>query len=227
LEIAKRNPERPLSAISEVAWHSTPGSNLEKYAVEEKGKFRHALRAIAPNVKERVDDAVLSILSFGNANVIKTEEGLVMIDCGSMASAETIRSIVKDEFPDERLHTVIYTHGHIDHCMLSFSSFESETSATVVAHKNIIQRFNRYKKTAGYNTHINKVQFRLPEFFNWPVEYRYPDVVFEDNLSLTIGSQVFELFHFKGETDDATIVWMPNKKYVFMGDFFIWRYVFG
>ena len=41
-------------------------------------------------------------------------------------------------------------------------------------------------------------------------------------LSLTIGSERFELFHGRGETDDATFVWLPEHRVLASGDFVIW-----
>ena len=70
---------------------------------------------------------------------------------------------------------------------------------------------------------INQRQFQLPKTFTWPKDYRYPDETYCKFKRIEVGSTMFELHHHKGETDDATIVWMPKEKYVFTGDFFIWN----
>ena len=154
-----------------------------------------------------------------------------MIDCGTVAAAAAIRATVREHFPDARakpLHTVIYTHGHLDHCMLNHSGFDAEPLAgatRVVAHANVVPRFDRYKATAGYNTHINRRQFQLPRAFRWPTDtLRYPDLAYTGAMTrLVVGGEHFELHHFEGETDDATVVWMPRLRYAFVGDFFIWN----
>ncbi|HEY3836832.1 MAG TPA: alkyl sulfatase dimerization domain-containing protein, partial [Bryobacteraceae bacterium] len=39
---------------------------------------------------------------------------------------------------------------------------------------------------------------------------------------LTIGGEKIELFHGRGETDDATFVWLPERRVLASGDFVIW-----
>ena len=68
---------------------------------------------------------------------------------------------------------------------------------------------------------INQRQFRAPSL-QWPTEYRYPDETYTDRLALEVGGERFELFHDRGETDDATWVWSPERRILFAGDMFIW-----
>ena len=42
------------------------------------------------------------------------------------------------------------------------------------------------------------------------------------SCSSTVGGEAFELFHDRGETDDATWVWSPARRILFAGDMFIW-----
>jgi alkyl sulfatase BDS1-like metallo-beta-lactamase superfamily hydrolase len=39
---------------------------------------------------------------------------------------------------------------------------------------------------------------------------------------LEIGGEVLELHHARGETDDGTWVWAPERRVIFSGDLFIW-----
>ncbi len=68
---------------------------------------------------------------------------------------------------------------------------------------------------------INQRQFKAPGL-RWPVDYRYPDETYRDDLALEVGGERFELHHARGETDDGTWVWAPERKVVFAGDLFIW-----
>ena len=65
--------------------------------------------------------------------------------------------------------------------------------------------------TAGYNAVINQRQFKAPGL-RWPTEYRMPDETYSDTLAITVGGEPFELFHDRGETDDATWVWSPGAQ---------------
>ncbi|MEO9256053.1 MAG: alkyl sulfatase dimerization domain-containing protein, partial [Tepidiformaceae bacterium] len=79
------------------------------------------------------------------------------------------------------------------------------------------------KKTLGWNTAINKRQFALPlERFRWPENYRYPDVTYDTKATFRAGEVSFELHHGRGETDDGTWTWVPERKLLHPGDLFIW-----
>ena len=159
--------------------------------------------------------------SFGNVSVFDTDEGLVLIDTGSRFFASSVHELIRG-YSQRPLTTAVFTHGHVDH-VFGLEPFESEEGSRprVVAHEKVIDRFKRYVKTAGYNGVINQRQFGLPDF-RWPVDYRYPDEVFSDSHVLEIGAERFELNHGRGETDDACWVWIPSRKVLCCGDFFIW-----
>jgi len=56
----------------------------------------------------------------------------------------------------------------------------------------------------------------------WPTEYRYPDRTYVDELDLAVGGTRFHLAHEKGETDDHTVTWQPDRRVLCCGDLFIW-----
>ena len=132
------------------------------------------------------------------------------------------------EWDDSAVDTIVYTHGHLDH--VSGAALADEQADAnghkrprVVAHANTPLRFDRYRRSAGWNTAINRRQFRRGDFTApWPDEYRYPDETYHDSLTLQIGGETFQLYHGKGETDDHTWVWAPERKTICSGDFVIW-----
>jgi alkyl sulfatase BDS1-like metallo-beta-lactamase superfamily hydrolase len=120
----------------------------------------------------------------------------------------------------------VYSHGHIDH-VFGVRIFEAEAAQRgwrapqVVAHEALPARFDRYKLTNGYNAIINQRQFQLPGL-RWPMNYRYPDVTYRQAMTLVVGGITVELHHARGETDDHTWTWIPEKKVLCTGDLFIW-----
>ncbi|MBA8952274.1 alkyl sulfatase dimerization domain-containing protein [Actinomadura namibiensis] len=158
---------------------------------------------------------------FGNAVAFRTDDGLVLFDTGNQYTAGQLHRNVR-EWCDAPLTTAFYSHGHIDHVM-GMAPFDAEPGPRpqVVAHENVPARFDRYLLTHGYNTVINRRQFQAPEL-TWPTDYRYPDVTFRDGLTVTRGGLTFELFHAKGETDDAAVAWVPEHRLLLPGDLFIW-----
>jgi alkyl sulfatase BDS1-like metallo-beta-lactamase superfamily hydrolase len=149
----------------------------------------------------------------------------VLFDVGSPLTGESIRGQLR-EWSTDPVQTVVYTHGHIDHVM-GAAAFEAEPRPAgaaplrFVAHRAILARFARYRRTAGYNAAINARQFGI-EGLGWPVDYRDPDVVLDDALTLEVGGVRVELRHARGETDDHVWAWLPASRAVCTGDLFIW-----
>ncbi|HVF32749.1 MAG TPA: alkyl sulfatase dimerization domain-containing protein [Acidimicrobiales bacterium] len=172
-----------------------------------------------------VQDGVAFLPSFANVSAFTTGDGLVLVDTGSALYAEAVHEQVR-RWTSERLHTAVYSHGHIDH-VFGVPVFEAESAAKgwpaprVLAHEALPHRFDRYVLTAGYNGVINARQFSLRSM-QWPTEYRYPDETYRDVLPVTVGGVAFELHHCRGETDDHTWTWFPEHKVVCCGDLFIW-----
>ena len=163
--------------------------------------------------------------SFGNICAFATDDGLLLVDTGNQVMAASNHERIRGWNAD-RLGTVVYTHGHIDH-VFGMAPFEEEAATKgwepphVVAHELVPPRFERYVLTAGYNGVINQRQFQFPRPY-WPTDYRQPDEVYRDHHTLTVGGETWELHHDKGETDDATWVWNPGRKVLCTGDLFIW-----
>lgn len=174
---------------------------------------------------DEVADGVAEISSFANVAAFATTDGLVLVDTGSAFAAPDIHRRVREWSP-ERVATAIYTHGHVDH-VFGTPIFDAEAdergwpAIEVVAHEGCDPRFDRYVLTAGYNAAINSRQFRVPGL-QWPVEYRRPDRTYRDAVDVTVGDTTFELHHARGETDDATWVWVPEHRAVCTGDLIIW-----
>jgi alkyl sulfatase BDS1-like metallo-beta-lactamase superfamily hydrolase len=173
----------------------------------------------------RFDDDLAFVASFANVSARSTDDGLVLVDTGSTFLAAAAHDALRTWSP-RRLHTAVFTHGHVDHCF-GVELYDADAASTgdpaprVVAHEAIAARFDRYVATNGYNAVINQRQFQNPSL-RWPLEYRYPDVTYADRLTLEVGDVAFELHHARGETDDHTWVWMPDRKVLCCGDLFIW-----
>ena len=178
-------------------------------------------------VKPIADDAIAihSGYLFGNATAIRTAAGLVLVDTGSReTAAQTLAALRR--WDDGTVHTVIYTHGHIDHTW-GARLLDQEADAKgiarprIIAHRNVLHRFERYDATHGLNSLVMGRQFNQPGYA-FPDQHRRPDQLYDEAVSLTIGGVRFELSHGRGETDDASFVWLPDKRILLSGDFVIW-----
>jgi alkyl sulfatase BDS1-like metallo-beta-lactamase superfamily hydrolase len=178
---------------------------------------------------ETVAPDVYCITAFGNVGLVITDEGVVVVDTAIHQLGETVRNAIR-KITDAPIHSVIYTHGHYDHAfgvwaLLKDAEERGDPKPRIIAHENVARRFNRYQELQGQQEFINRIQFSVPEGTSAvPKEYYYPDVTYHDRFSFKLGDLTFELRFGMGETDDATWVWIPEKKVVFSGDFIIWSF---
>lgn len=161
----------------------------------------------------------------GSVTAIRTSEGLVLIDTAKPETAQQTLDVVRS-WDDSPIHTVIFTHGHIDHTSgITVIDEEADRRGLprprIVAHRNVGRRMQRYEDSHGFNSLVQGQQFNKPGYV-YPIGQRRPDEVYDDRLSLSIGGERLDLFHGRGETDDATFVWLPERRVLASGDFVIW-----
>jgi len=168
---------------------------------------------------------------FSSVTAFDTDEGLVLVDTAveqaSPGVAEDLRAVT-----DTPVHTAIYTHGHLDHAYgLEHFLTEDQDDPRVLAHENVPARFERYARTAGHNEAVNARQFggtvdatgdltddsgsrfRVPDY--------PPTVTYEEGITLSVGDLTFEVHHGRGETDDHSWVYCPERAVLCSGDFHI------
>ena len=186
----------------------------------------HPVHTRLPEAEE-FGDGVLVFKGTASANTIDSGNGLVMLDTGGLNESRLLHEQVRRWRPQAPLAAAVYSHHHVDH-IFGTAPFELEAreqgwaQPLVYAHADIRRNFERYKKTLGWNKAINLRQFAFPtDRFNWPDQYRYPDVEYHDRLSFRCGDLTFELHHARGETEDATWTWVPERKLLAPGDLFI------
>ena len=177
---------------------------------------------------EEIEPGLLYYKGIAGATTVDTGEGLVLLDTGAVNDRRPLREAVRRWRPDVPVRAAVYSHHHVDHVM-GITAFDEEAAENrwprpvVYGHELIPAHFRRYVRTRGWNTAINVRQFSLPpDRFQWPSEYREPDVTYRDALLLRCGELTFELRHARGETDDATWTWIPERKLLAPGDLFIW-----
>lgn len=199
-------PEEPTTDTGNVMGRSflDPGAEVHDYRITEVAPRTWFLQP-----------------SWVNVALFETDDGLVMVDAGFASDAATIAHAIRS-VSDAPLHTVVYTHGHVDHAFGMKALLDAGEKPQIVAHERVPLRFERYARTAGYNAAINRIQFSTGMDLSWPTDrddFYWPDVLYRDRLDLEIGGEEFTCFHGMGETDDATYVWVPGRKALACGDF--------
>lgn len=170
------------------------------------------------------------LMSFANVTAILCHDIFsnywVLVDCGFTFTVSEIYNKIQS-LHKVPIHTVIITHGHIDHCggsmeLEKYNVNDYGSKIRFVGHVNIHKRFDRYVKTSHYNYLLNEKQFDS----SFDVQYneiKRMDITYYDKLTLTIGEHILQLFHDKGETDDHTWVYLQKENIIITGDFVIWN----
>ena len=178
-------------------------------AIEDVRKKTHVIE-VAPR-------SYLIRMPIVNAAFFDTDEGVVLVDTGmgpaGPAIMEAIRSVT-----DKPIHTIIYTHGHVDHSYGTWAIMEAGENPEIIAHELLKPRFERYIRLRGsLAKYMSQPEEQLPASESdlvWPTRY------FSDRLELEIGGETFVLQHHKGETDDQLYVWVPGRKALASADYY-------
>jgi glyoxylase-like metal-dependent hydrolase (beta-lactamase superfamily II) len=158
-----------------------------------------------------------------NLVAFETSDGLVMVDTGMKEAGEAVHQEIRKQ-TELPLHTVIFTHGHLDHAFGLQPWLDAGEKPRIIAHENVAERFQTYMKTGPMNSNINCVQFGIEAGIQWPQRHEdffWPDTSYRDQLTLHVGGERFELRHADAETDDVTWVWACDRDIVCSGDLWV------
>ena len=181
---------------------------------------------VPTGVAFEIAGGVAVVPAFANVTAFRTSEGLVLFDTGAPNTAKSNYQAIRDWCPDP-VRYAVYSHGHIDH-VFGVGPFDEEADRSdrerpvVIAHEAVKARFERYALTRDYNRAVNARQFANPRF-RWPEDFRYPEITYRDEHLLRAGDLTFELRHARGETDDHTWAYVPERNIILAGDLFIWN----
>lgn len=171
----------------------------------------------------------------GPSGVVITDEGIIIVDTGVGFREGQDRVQRIRERTDLPFHTIIYSHGHVDHvggapAFLADAEQRGHPRPRIIGHALVAQRLDKYRTLAGRRAYIASLQFPRPNETpstqqDWasvtePV-FVYPDTTFHDEIEFGLGGLTFEIRHAPAETDDAIWVWVPERKVAFIGDLLI------
>jgi len=152
-----------------------------------------------------------------NAVFFETNEGIVLVDTGMAPAGPAILEAIRS-VSDQPIHTIIYTHGHVDHAYGTWAIMDAGETPDIIAHDLLKPRFERYIRLRGsLAKYMSQPEDQLPASeadLVWPTRY------FSDRLELEIGGEIFVLQHHKGETDDQLYVWVPGRKALASADYY-------
>jgi len=206
--------------------------------VIDSGVATESVNRITNEITE-LREGLAIVESFSHCVVLDVGDGLMCFDASGSGSGQGVVEAIRT-WSNKPITTLVYTHGHADHVGGSVAfkkdaESRGEKRPHVIAHENVAKRLARYEETNLWNVAINKRQFGgirsdMSVEINQDAE-RFlsrstlvPDETFTEQLTLNAGGTTIELHHARGETDDHLWAWLPEKKWMFTGDFIIWNY---
>jgi len=164
---------------------------------------------------------------WSNVGLVEADDGVVLFDCGFEFTGPRIVEELR-RLTDKPVAYIIYGHGHADHAfgaaaVLADAEARGYPRPIIVAHEGVARRFDRYREMQGYHEHINRIQFDIPETLPaFARNYIYPNLTYRDAMSFRRGGLTFELRHARGETDDTTWMYVPERRAAFVSDLWVW-----
>ena len=152
-----------------------------------------------------------------NAALFETDDGMVLVDTGMAPAGPAIVDAIKS-VSDKPLHTIIITHGHVDH-MYGTWALTEEWSPEIVAHEKILPRIDRYERIPGsFAKYMTQHRDQIEDSMSNVVR---PTHTFSgDELTISVGGEQFVLKHYPAETDDQLFVWVPGRKAIVSADYY-------
>lgn len=203
--------------------------------VIDTGEHDEAVNRVTDRICE-LADGISIVESFSHVISFRTEDGLVCFDTSSHPKGPPVVEALRTWSLDP-VHSIVYTHGHVDHvggsgAFAAHAVANGHAAPKVIGHEAIVARFERYRATNGYNIDINQRQFGgvsqrtglavgdgrqfLRDDVLWPTHE------FQQDLTVDIGGVSFEMRHAKGETDDHLWAWIPEHRAICVGDLVTW-----
>ncbi|WDH96907.1 MBL fold metallo-hydrolase [Paenibacillus urinalis] len=121
---------------------------------------------------------------------------------------------------------LVITHTHWDH-FLGMNEFNATVIVNSLTHQKmeVWQKYSYDDRSLQEYVDSNKITLHCMEIIQQEIPEReqfklsYPDIVFEESLTVDLGNKVCILERIRStHTDDSTIVYVPDDKTIFLGD---------
>lgn len=185
----------------------------------------HLQQGSSQTAAQKINEVVYQATGFGNTFMVVTPAGNVIIDTSLNSMAPHHKQLLR-AVSDAPVNSIILTHGHGDHT--GGVALWKEPDTRVIGQQNMIEFLHYQKRLEGAFDLRNRAQFGFAldpsqqqpsSVQNFAAPF-LPDTTFDDEMAFELGGIEFTLLHTPSETYDASTVWLPQYKTVFVGDLF-------
>jgi glyoxylase-like metal-dependent hydrolase (beta-lactamase superfamily II) len=180
-------------------------------AAPPSGKLPFELKLIGPNIWAALDDANGD--AGANAGFVIGDSGVLVVDTFENEAAAKALLVEIQKLSHLPVKFVVNTHYHLDH--VAGNRVFSNAGAVIVAHRSVRAWIN----TENLKFFGDQIK---PEEKSFVEHLLGPEVTYESELSLFLGSRRIDVKFFEGHTGGDSVVSIPDAGIVFCGDLF-WR----
>ena len=179
-----------------------------------------------PIEAREIADGVWQATGVANAHVITTTAGDILFDTGLVTQATKQRKVLSDAVPDLDVSHIIVSHSHADHS--GGVNVWHRDGIEIVAHAEFPEEQRYLTELQDYFWHRNRTLFPfMPEkpptidLLAYGGISPSREVKTGTPFKFEQGGVKFEAWSLPGaEGADNLVLWLPQKKILFSGDFF-------
>lgn len=197
-------------------------------------------------ISHKLSDRILLVTGgafSSNQVIIKTDEGIILIDSGdSPEYGEKLKKIIEESFGSIRVKYIFNTHHHLDHTggnssfpdakMITHENFHvfRDSTINISTHKENQKPINETsdeikKELPPPPPPLSNQPYDIPDktFTEKKIEYLspFPDFTFSDRLTFFFDSISVELYYYGiCHTDNDIIIYIPQEGVLVTGDLF-------
>ena len=192
---------------------------------EAKGSVAAEFINIPIEARE-ISSGIWQATGVGNAHLITTSGKDVLFDTGLATQVPKQMKVLNDAVSDLDLSHIIVSHSHADHS--GGVKFWQDEGIEIVAHAEFLEEQRYLKELEPYFWHRNRTLFPFmpekPPTIGLIATGEVKPNRFVQNgapYKFTQGGVDFEIHALPGaEGADNVVLWLPQKKILFSGDFF-------
>ena len=152
-----------------------------------------------------------------NVVVFETDAGLVLVDSGYAPAGPVLLETLR-RLSDKPVHTIIFTHHHVDHGLGAWALLQAGEKPEIIAEERFITETERDLALQPFFGRMNgQVDADHPR--SW-ADLVKPTRTFRERLEITVGGEQFSLRHARAESEDQIYVWVPGRKTVVVADYY-------
>ncbi len=169
-------------------------------------------------------DGVHLLPTQGNGLAVETADGVVVVDGGPGGPVTRRMMGGLRTITEAPVRAIVYSHGHLGYNSgvgewLGAAANRDEAEPELIAHRNCVDRYDRYDRTRDLQLWLASWQFprASARALEGSIVMTAPTTVFDTEHRLDDPDRPVVVRWSPSETDDAVSVWLPEQRILWGG----------